>query len=94
MPERLELAAPDQAKPGTLTYQPAAVLLNWESKFWELHLRGTNGELRIERISEAEGALTDMNAINKLTTPTVIRRLFNKLLSLGRLTATVSGTPD
>jgi hypothetical protein len=47
-------------------------------------------------VTEAEGAVTDMIALNKanLSTTSLQRRVMNRLTALGRLSGTISGTPD
>jgi hypothetical protein len=93
MSEKIDLAAPDQVKPGTTEYRFAAVVINAEAGFIELHMRGMNGELRVKRW---EAAVDQIRALLKanLSTKSLPRRLFERFIADESVDAAISGTPD
>jgi hypothetical protein len=93
MAEKIDLAAPDQATPGTMEYRIAGLFLNVEDEYVEVNLRGANGELRVERYDDALPMIVALNKAN-LSTKSLQRRIMERLITDGRLAGTISGTPD
>ena len=79
----------------TTDYRVIYLLLDWEQKLIVIHLRGTNGE-RKEFRYEGTVALNLMVALNKsdLSIKSLQRRILEKLIADGKLSGSVTGTPD
>ena len=79
----------------TTDYRVIYLLLDWDSKLIVIHLRGTNGE-RKEFRYEGTVALNLMVALNKsdLSVKSLQRRILEKLIADGKLSGSVTGTPD
>lgn len=89
--ERINLAAPDQARAGTLSYRVVRIDKQIEIGQVGVELRGANGERR-------EEVINDMSFMRQLLAPTrpksELRMVMEYLIDSGRLIGTVSGTPD
>lgn len=95
MAERLDLASPEQTAPGTVTWKPFLLHLNWEAATIKVAFRGDNGEYLSIGYDGAE-ATTLMVALNKanLSTKSLHKRLMEKAIADGKMSGTISGTPD
>ena len=95
MAERLDLASPEQAAPGTITWKPILVHLNWEQGTFKIGFRGDNGEYTSIGYEGTE-ATTLMRALNRanLSTKSLHRRIMEKAVSDGKLNGTISGAPE
>jgi hypothetical protein len=93
MAEKIDLAAPDQSRPGTSEYRIAGLFLNVEDEYIEINLRGANAELRVERYADALDLIIALNKAN-LSTKSLQRRIMERLIADGRLAGSISGTPD
>lgn len=85
------------------SYRVIVLLLDWEKAFIDIQLRGDNGELR--RVSYGGPGATSqdriqaqsmMIALNKanLSVKSLQRRILEQLVTDGKLSGTVTGTPD
>ena len=95
MAEQLDLASPAQSAPGTVIWKPILVHLNWEQKTIKIGFRGDNGEYTSIGYEDTE-AINLMIALNKadLSTKSLHRRIMEKVVADGKLSGTISGTPD
>ena len=95
MAEQLDLASPAQAAPGTVTWKPILLHLNWEAATIKVGFRGDNGEYTSIGYEGTE-ATTLMVFLNKanLSTKSLHRRIMERALTDGKLSGTISGTPD
>lgn len=105
MAEALVLTTPEvRPAVSTTDYRVVYLGLDWEGKQIVIRLRGTNGESRsftyggrLAATPEARAdALAMMVALNtaNLSTRSLQRRILERLVADGKLTGTVSGTPD
>lgn len=89
----------------TTDYRVVFLSFDWERATILIRLRGTNGEAKSfsyggDRLTatdaERADALALMVALNKanLSTRSLQRRVLERLVTDGKLTGTVSGTPD
>ncbi len=95
MAEQLDLATAEQTAPGTVTWTPFLLHLNWEAATLKVAFRGDNGEYISVGYEEAE-ATSLMQSLNKadLSVKSLHRRIMEKVVTDGKLTGTISGTPD
>ncbi len=95
MAEQINLASPARAAPGTTTWRPVLLHLNWEKATIKVGFRGDNGEYTSIGYDGAQ-ATALMTALNKanLTTESLHRRLMERAIMDGKLTGTISGVPD
>ncbi len=95
MAEQLDLAVPAQAAPGTVTWKPILLHLNWEQAVIKVGFRGDNDEYTSIGYEGIE-ATNLMVALNKadLSTKSLHRRIMEKVVADGKLSGTISGTPD
>lgn len=96
MAEIVQLTTPEITPQITTTdYRVFYLLLDWERASIVIHLRGTNGERKEARYDGAE-ATTLMVGLNKanLTIKSLHRRILERLIADGKLSGTVSGSPD
>lgn len=95
MAERLDLASPEQTSPGTITWRPVLLVLDWERATIKVGFRGDNGEYTSIGYEGAQ-ATTLMVALNKadLTIKSLHRRLMEQAVADGKLAGTISGAPD
>ena len=95
MAEQLDLASPEQDAPGTVTWTPFLLHLNWERATIKIGFRGDNGEYTSVGY-EGAAATTLMVTLNKadLSTKSLHRRIMEKVVADGKLSGTISGTPD
>ena len=107
MSEQIDLTTPDQTHPGTPQYKVGGLWLDWDGRNFYVVLIGDNGIERQETYrdgqdemgNELEGSTiaTDrMKALNKanLSAKSLQKRLMEMLINDGRLTGSISGTPD
>lgn len=95
MTERINFTLPEQAAPGTLTWTPIFLHLNWEQATIKIGFRGDNGEgtsVSYEGI-EANSLLTTLDKAN-LPGKSLRRRVMEKIIADGKLSGTISGIPD
>ncbi len=95
MAEQLDLASPEQAAPGTVTWVPFLLHLNLEQATIKAAFRGDNGEYTSIGW-EGTAATTLIIALNKadLSVKSLHRRIMEQAISDGKLSGTISGTPD
>ncbi len=95
MAEKLDLASPEQDAPGTVTWKPILLHLNWEKATIKAGFRGDNGEYTSVGWDGAT-ATTLMVALNKanLSTKSLHKRIMEKAVADGKLSGTISGAPD
>ncbi len=95
MAERLDLASPEQAAPGTVIWKPILLHLNWEQATIKAGFRGDNGEYTSVGWDGVD-ATTLMVGLNKadLTVKSLHKRIMEKAIADGKLSGTISGTPD
>ena len=95
MAEQLDLGAPAQSAPGTVTWKPILLHLNWEQAAIKAGFRGDNGEYTSVGWDGAD-ATTLMIALNKanLSTKSLHKRIMEKAVADGKLNGTISGVPD
>lgn len=95
MAERLDLASPEQAAPGTITWRPVLLHLNWERATIKVGFRGGNGEYTSVGWS-GPAATALMTALNKadLSVKSLHHRLMEQAVTDGKLAGTISGAPD
>ena len=95
MAEQLDLATAEQAAPGTVTWKPILLHLNSEQATIKAGFRGDNGEYTSIGY-EGTDATTLMVALNKadLSVKSLQRRIMERAVSDGKLSGTISGTPD
>ncbi len=95
MAEQLDLASPEQDTPGTVTWKPILLHLDWEQATIKAGFRGDNGEYTSIDYNGTE-ATNLMVALNKadLTVKSLHRRVMEKAITDGKLSGTISGTPD
>lgn len=95
MAEQLDLTSPEQDTPGTVTWRPFLLHLNWEAATIKAAFRGDNGEYTSIGY-EGTDATTLMVALNKadLSVKSLQRRIMERVVSDGKLSGTISGTPD
>ena len=95
MAEQLDLGSPAQSAPGTVTWKPILLHLNWEQATIKAGFRGDNGEYTSVGWDGAD-ATTLMIALNKanLSTKSLHKRIMEKAVADGKLSGTISGVPD
>ena len=96
MAEQLDLASPEQAAPGTVMWKPIILFhLDWEKATIKAGFRGGSGEYTSVGWSGTD-ATTLMKALNKanLSTKSLHKRIMEKAVADGKLSGTISGTPD
>ncbi len=95
MAEQLDLVSPEQAAPGTVTWRPTLLHLNWEQATIKVGFRGDNAEYTSVGW-EGSAALALMTALNKadLSVSSLHRRIMEQAVTDGKLTGTISGIPD
>ncbi len=95
MAEQLDLASPEQDAPGTVTWKPILLHLDWERATIKAGFRGDNGEYTSIGY-EGAAATTLMISLNKadLSVKSLQRRVMEKAVADGKLSGTISGTPD
>lgn len=95
MAEQLDLASPEQAAPGTITWRPVLLHLDKRRATIKAGFEGDNGEYTSVGW-EGTDATTLMVALNKanLSVKSLNRRIMEKAVADGMLTGTISGTPD
>jgi len=107
MAEQIDLTTRDQAQPGTTKYRPTDLYLDFDGGRFYVILLGENGEKRQEDYRDGQDAsgnddsgstiATDrMKALNtaNLSTKSLLKRIMEMLINDGRLTGSISGTPD
>ncbi len=95
MAEQLDLASAEQSAPGTLTWKPVLLHLDWEKATIKVGFRGDNGEYTSIGY-EGSDATTLMVTLNKadLSVKSLHRRIMEKAVADGKISGTISGTPD
>ena len=95
MAEQLDLAAPEQLAPGTVTWKPILLHLNKKQATIKAGFEGDNGEYTSVGW-EGAIATTLMVALNKanLSVKSLNRRIMERAVADGKLSGTISGTPD
>lgn len=96
MAETIILTTPEVTPQITTTdYRVVYLLLEWEQAFIVIHLRGTNGERKVARYEGSE-ATTLMQTLNKanLSIKSLHCRILEKLIADGKLSGSISGSPD
>lgn len=95
MAERLDLASPEKSAPGTITWKPILLHLNWEQATIKAGFRGDNGEYTSIGYegTEATNLMIVLNKAN-LSVKSLHRRIMEKAVADGKLNGTISGTPD
>lgn len=95
MTEQLDLGSPAQSAPGTVTWRPILLHLNWEQETIKAGFRGDNGEYTSVGWDGTD-ATTLMVALNKanLSTKSLHKRIMEKAVADGKLSGTISGVPD
>lgn len=102
--ERIDLIAPDQAQSGTMTYEIARVVIDWENSRVVVVLRGANGVRKQVVYGDFEtdpgvapangrGMLNEMSRSNHQI-KSLQRKVLERLVADGYLLGIVSGTPD
>ena len=94
--EQIDLTVPDQAQIGTLTYNIARLVLDWEHGRIVIVLVGDNDERKQIVFGEADNARAMMRALNKanLSVMSLHRRIMEKLVNDGHIVGSISGVPD
>lgn len=92
MAEILTLTSPP---PALTTYAVVELYFNWDTASIQIGLRGTNGERQTFSYSGVP-ATALMVALNKanLSIKSLHRRVIEQLQTDGKLTGTISGSPD
>ena len=95
MVESVTLTAPARVSPGTPSWEPILLHLNWEDATVKIGFRGQNGEFESFSYEDAE-ATTLLRALNKadLTVTSLHKRVMEKVIADGKLAGTISGAPD
>ncbi len=95
MAEQLDLASAEQTAPGTITWKPILLYLNWEKATIKAGFRGDNGEYTSIGYegTEATNLMIVLNKAN-LTVKSLHHRVMEKAVADGKLSGTISGTPD
>ena len=95
MAERLDLPTPEQAAPGTATWKPILLHMNWEQATIKIGFRGDNGEYTSIGYNgtEASNLMISLNKAN-LSTKSLHKRIMEKAVADGKLSGTISGAPD
>lgn len=95
MAEQLDLASPAQAAPGTVTWTPVVLNLNWLRALIKVSFVGDNGELTSIHY-EGAAAIALMTSLNKadLSVKSLHRRIMETVIADGMLSGTISGAPD
>lgn len=79
----------------TSDYRVVLLHMNWERASINIHLRGTNGELKEARYdgATATGLMQGLNTAN-LSIKSLHRRILERLIADGKLAGSISGAPD
>ena len=95
MAEKIDLGSPAQAKPGTVSWRPFLININWDAETIKIGFRGDNEEYT-SIAYEGATAIALMAALNKadLGVKSLHRRIMERVISDGLLSGTISGTPD
>lgn len=95
MAEILNFSTPEQGAPGTVTWKLILIHKNWEQATIKAGFRGDNGEYTSISYEGTE-ARNLMRVLNKadLTVKSEQRRIMEKAVADGKLSGTISGTPD
>jgi len=94
MAEKIDLTGPDQARPGTSIYEITRIDLNWDAAMVLIGVRGGIYTRYFDYAgSEATTLMTSINKAN-LTVKSLHRRMLEKLIADGKLSGSISGTPD
>lgn len=96
MAEQLTLTTPEVVPSKTTTYyRVVRVLFDWREARIAVVVEGERGELKTFDYEAAE-ALTLMRALNtaNLSTLSLQKRILNRLVADGKMSGTVTGTPD
>jgi hypothetical protein len=97
--EKLQLTTAVVTTTTLSDYEIAGLFLGWRQKVILIHLVGTNGERKEERIEDTETnpeATNLMKALNtaNLTIKSLHRRVMEYLINNRGYAATVTGTPE
>ncbi len=92
--EQLDLTTPE-VKPDNNYYEVARLCLHWDAQIITIELSGENGE-ELQVTYTGDIALNLMRGLNKanLSTKSLNRRIMERLVADGKLSGSVSGTPD
>ena len=95
MAEQLDLASPEQDAPGTVTWNPFRLIMDTEKEHIKASFRGDNGEYKSIGYDGTE-ALSLIRALmtSDLSAKSGNRRIMEKAVADGKLSGTISGTPD
>lgn len=95
MAEIISPTAPVAPPPGP-TLQVSSLLLDWDNQNIIIKLRAADGSILSFGYGAGDGALTMMIALNKanLSLQSLHRRIMNRLIADGKISGTISGTPD
>lgn len=97
MSERLDLTVPAVMQPevSVAEYNISSLTFNWEVNKIVISLVSDNGVRKTVGYADAE-AETMMIALNKvnLSTKSLQKRIFERLVADGHLVGTISGSPD
>lgn len=95
MAEKLDFSTPELDAPGTLSWTPFLLHLNFENATIKVAFRGDNGEYTSIGYTGTE-ATTLMLSLNKsnLSTKSLLKRIMERVVADGKLTGIISGTPD
>lgn len=95
MAEQIDLTTPIVVSKTTDFFRVVKLGLDWRAAVIAIVLEGENGELQSYRYEGSE-ATTLMIALNKanLSATSLQRRILNRLIADGRISGTVSGSPD
>lgn len=99
MSEKVTLPAP-VAKPSQLDWELVEFQISLRRKIIRCVLRGNNGEFKAvvytqQTIPTAQSLLSALNTSNNSgANPSMIKRVYNRLIADGHISGTVGGTPD
>lgn len=96
--EQVDLTTPEiypPPGPATNYWRVDDLRLIWSAKLIKIELLGQNGERKKFAYDEAAGAVTLMTFLNtaNLSIKSLHRRIMERLISDGKLSGTISGTP-
>jgi hypothetical protein len=98
MGERIDLAAPDQATPGTPDYRVVLLTLAYEGENGAYICVGLQGSTGVRRTFTYDGQVARdlVVALNKanLSTKSLQRRVLERLVADGKLAGAIAGLPD
>lgn len=98
MAERVDLTAAE-TKPNCTFYELERMILDVKQKSIAVQLLGTNGETKSVVYNATtnptgQSLLSTLNTSNNSAGTSLIKRVYNRLLTDGHLVGTVSGAPE